>query len=162
MNLSRLRFHAESGLLIYEPKAGQEVDDSEPIDPLEFIARVLIHIPEPNKHLVHFYGAYANRSRSSMPHARDAEQNKAEGEGEAEPAPAKSSPSPHPYDGFWRTGTTTLRDKELLPTRPSPSIDAYPLNTRSWCVLNLVNRLRCPRTGTAAILLSLAIRPDEF
>ena len=89
VNLSRLRYHSESGLLIYEPKAGQEVDDGEPIDPLEFIARVLIHIPEPNKHLVHFYGAYANRSRSSMPHARDSEQNKAEGEGEAEPAPAK-------------------------------------------------------------------------
>ena len=43
-NLSRLRYHSESGLLIYEPKAGQEVDDGEPIDPLEFIARVLIHI----------------------------------------------------------------------------------------------------------------------
>ena len=55
VNLSRLRFHPESGLLIYEPKAGQEVDDSEPIDPLEFLARVLIHISEPNKHLVHLY-----------------------------------------------------------------------------------------------------------
>ena len=46
--------------------------------------------------------------------------------------------------------------------RASTSIDAYTLRTRSGCVLNLVNRLRCPRTGTAAILLSLAIRPDEF
>jgi len=87
VNLSRLRYHSESGLLIYEPKAGQEVDDGEPIDPLEFIARVLIHIPETNKHLVHFYGAYANRSRSSMPHGHDSEQNK--GEEEGEPAPAK-------------------------------------------------------------------------
>ena len=34
VNLSRLRYHSESGLLIYEPKAGQEVDDGEPIDPL--------------------------------------------------------------------------------------------------------------------------------
>ncbi len=73
--------HPESGLLIYEPKAGQEVDDSEPIDPLEFLARVLIHIPEPNKHLVHFYGAYANRSRSSIPQGRDFEQNKEQGQG---------------------------------------------------------------------------------
>ncbi len=89
MNLSRLRYHSESGLLIYEPKAGQEVDDGEPIDPLEFIARVLIHIPEPNKHLVHFYGAYANRSRSSIPHGRDSEQNKEQGQGEAQPAKAK-------------------------------------------------------------------------
>ncbi len=87
VNLSRLRYHSESGLLIYEPKAGQDVTDSESIDPLEFLARVLIHIPEPNKHLVHFYGTYANRSRSSMPHGRDAEQNK--GEGDGEPAPAK-------------------------------------------------------------------------
>ena len=31
---------------------------------LEFLARVLIHVPEPNKHLVRFYGAYANRVRS--------------------------------------------------------------------------------------------------
>ena len=67
----------------------QEVDDIEPIDPLEFLARVLIHIPEPNKHLVHFYGAYANRVRSSMPHRRDSERNKGEGQGEGEPAPAK-------------------------------------------------------------------------
>jgi len=87
--LSRLRYHCESGLLIYEPKAGQQVDDGAPIDPLEFLARVLIHIPEPNKHPVHFYGAYANRSRSSMPHGRDSEQNKGQGEGDEEPAPAK-------------------------------------------------------------------------
>jgi len=34
------------------------------MDPLEFLARVLIHVREPNKHLVRFYGAYANRVRS--------------------------------------------------------------------------------------------------
>ena len=28
--------------------------------------------------------------------------------------------SPPPYDGFWHTRTTTLRDKELLPTRQPP------------------------------------------
>ena len=89
MNLSRLRYHSESGLLIYEPKAGQDAGDIEPLDPLEFLARVLIHIPEPNKHLVHFYGAYANRSRSSIPQGRDFEQNKEQGQGEAQPAPAK-------------------------------------------------------------------------
>ena len=38
--------------------------------------------------------------------------------------------SPHPYVGFSRTTTTTPRDKELLQTRRSTSIDAYPLNTR--------------------------------
>ena len=34
-------------------------------DPQEFLARVLINVPEPNKHLVHFYGAYANRVRQT-------------------------------------------------------------------------------------------------
>jgi len=52
LNLSRLRYHPQSQLIFYEPKAGQAVDDEAPLDPLEFLARVLIHIPEPNKHLV--------------------------------------------------------------------------------------------------------------
>ena len=63
VNLSRLRYHRDSQLFLYEPKAGQ--DDEALVDPLEFLARVLIHIPEPNKHLVHFYGAYANRVRTT-------------------------------------------------------------------------------------------------
>jgi hypothetical protein len=65
VNLSRLRFDRDSGLLVYQPKSGHELDDDALTDPLEFLARVLIHVPEPNKHLVHFYGAYANRVRQS-------------------------------------------------------------------------------------------------
>ncbi len=42
------------------------------MDPLEFLARVLIHIPEPNKHLVRLYGLYANRVRLEiLARARD-------------------------------------------------------------------------------------------
>ena len=57
VNLSRLRFNPRSGLLVYEPKPGHELDHDALTDPLEFLARVLIHTPEPKKHLVHFYGA---------------------------------------------------------------------------------------------------------
>ncbi|HSF18124.1 MAG TPA: hypothetical protein VLK65_21490 [Vicinamibacteria bacterium] len=87
VNLSRLRYHRDSQLFLYHPKAGQVVDDL--ADPIEFfcggqpfeeapqhlipskepecgrLAPVLIHIPEPHKHQVHFYGAYANRVRSN-------------------------------------------------------------------------------------------------
>jgi hypothetical protein len=63
VNLSRLRFDPDSRLLVYEPKPGHELNDDALTDPLEFLARVLTHIPETNKHLVHFYGAYANRIR---------------------------------------------------------------------------------------------------
>ncbi len=79
-----------------------DVSDSEPIDPLDFLARVLIHIPETNKHLVHFYGAYANRSRSSMPHGRDSEQNKGEGDGELSLRPYRY------YSRSKRSRVTTL------------------------------------------------------
>jgi hypothetical protein len=65
VNLSRLRYHRDSQLLLYEPKAGQDIDDEALVDPLEFLARVLIHIPEPKRHLVHFYGVYANRIRAT-------------------------------------------------------------------------------------------------
>ncbi len=66
VNLSRLRFDPGSGLLAYEPRSGHDAEDEPLPDPLEFLARVLIHIPETNKHLVHFYGAYANRVRSTL------------------------------------------------------------------------------------------------
>jgi hypothetical protein len=32
-------------------------------DPAEFLARVIMHIPEPRRHLVRYYGAYSNVSR---------------------------------------------------------------------------------------------------
>jgi hypothetical protein len=35
----------------------------ETIDPAEFLARVLMHIPEPRRHLVRYYGRYSNTSR---------------------------------------------------------------------------------------------------
>ena len=65
VNLSRLRYHPDSQLILYQPKSGHDFDDDGVVDPLEFLARVLIHIPQPNQHGVHFYGAYANRVRST-------------------------------------------------------------------------------------------------
>jgi hypothetical protein len=42
------------------------LDDDDPlVDPLEFLARVLVHIPEPYRHLVRFCGVYANRVRQT-------------------------------------------------------------------------------------------------
>jgi Putative transposase len=37
----------------------------EAMDPLEWLARLSDHIPDPGKHRVHFYGAYACRSRGA-------------------------------------------------------------------------------------------------
>jgi len=38
-------------------------DAAEASDPAEFVARVIMHIPEPRRHLVWYYGAYSNVSR---------------------------------------------------------------------------------------------------
>jgi hypothetical protein len=49
------------------------------------LARVLIHIPEPNKHLVRFYGAYANRVRSETVASNHSVVDEPEGIEEAPP-----------------------------------------------------------------------------
>ena len=66
MSLSRLHFTPDSHEVVYVPKAGH--DDSEPtegerIDAMEFVARVLVQIPDPRRHLVRHYGAYSNATR---------------------------------------------------------------------------------------------------
>jgi len=35
----------------------------EAFDPAEFLARVIMHIPEPRRHMVRYYGWYSNVSR---------------------------------------------------------------------------------------------------
>ena len=43
----------------------------ETFDPLEFLARVIMHIPEPRRHLVRYYGWYSNVSRGKRRKGRD-------------------------------------------------------------------------------------------
>ena len=42
---------------------GQGREAEELFDPREFLARVLMHVPEPRRHLVRYYGAYSNAAR---------------------------------------------------------------------------------------------------
>ena len=57
------------GEVLYRPKGGHDCrtrqpgDPTEAFDPAEFLARVIMHIPEPRCHLVRYYGAYSNVSR---------------------------------------------------------------------------------------------------
>ena len=43
--------------------AGPTFAPEEHLDPADFMTRVLIHVPEPLRHLVGYYGAYSNASR---------------------------------------------------------------------------------------------------
>ena len=68
ISLERMRWSGD-GEVFYRSKGGhdgptrQPGDVAEDFDPPEFLARVIMHIPEPRRHLVRYYGAYANVSR---------------------------------------------------------------------------------------------------
>jgi hypothetical protein len=60
----RKRDHESSGL------GEREVEE---FDPAEFLARVIMHIPEPRRHLVRYYGWYSNVSRGKRRKAEAAD-----------------------------------------------------------------------------------------
>jgi len=64
VSLQRLHFLPDTQQVLYQAKRGEERNTLEPIDPMEFVARVLIHIPDPNKHSVHYFGHYASAARA--------------------------------------------------------------------------------------------------
>ncbi|HPC82446.1 MAG TPA: transposase [Thermoanaerobaculaceae bacterium] len=68
---------------------------SAPLDPKEFLARVLMHIPEPRRHVIRSYGAYSNVVR-----ARRARHAAVTVGGEAAPAPPP--PQHEPARLEWR------------------------------------------------------------
>jgi len=68
VSLSRIHWTPGSQTLFYESKGSHDEPllshpKGESLDIFEFIARVLTQIPEPRKHGVHYFGAYASRSR---------------------------------------------------------------------------------------------------
>ena len=66
MSLKRLRFAPGSKQVVYTRKAGQhrsEPAQDETIDAEDLVARVLVQIPDPRRHLVRYYAAYSNRAR---------------------------------------------------------------------------------------------------
>jgi hypothetical protein len=68
VSLSRMRWTAGNPELLYLP-AGSHDDpedpsaEGQPIDKLEFVARVIAQIPQPRRHLLFYYGYYANAVR---------------------------------------------------------------------------------------------------
>ena len=59
VSLQGLHFNQNSNCVLYQPRS--ENEKAELLNPLEFLARVLIHVPEPNQHAILYYGVYARR-----------------------------------------------------------------------------------------------------
>jgi hypothetical protein len=68
ISLERIGWGGE-GEVLYRTKGGHDGragglgDQAEAFDPAEFLARVIMHIPEPRRHLVRYYGWYSNVAR---------------------------------------------------------------------------------------------------
>jgi len=66
VSLSRLRLTPGSHELLYARKNGHdepEQAEGQRIDAMEFVARVLVRIPDPRRHLIRSYGFYSNAAR---------------------------------------------------------------------------------------------------
>jgi hypothetical protein len=89
VSLSRLRFTSGAEQVVYARKGGHDASepgDEERIDADEFVARVLVQIPDPRRHLVRYYGAYSNRARGQRRMTEGQLEGNGSGEAE-EPVP---------------------------------------------------------------------------
>ena len=91
VSLTRLRFAPGAKEVVYARKGGhdaREAAEDERVDAEDFVARVLVQIPDPRRHLVRYYGAYSNRARG--------QRRKAEGELEGHGSGKAEEPVPPP------------------------------------------------------------------
>jgi hypothetical protein len=64
LSLERLRFDSATGEVAYYAKLGSSsTTKTEHFDPLDFLARLIMHIPEPKQHMARFYGHYSSVAR---------------------------------------------------------------------------------------------------
>jgi hypothetical protein len=74
VSLTRLRFTPGAKEVVYARKGGHDASEPgerERVDAEEFVARVLIQIPDPRRHVVRYYGAYSNRARGQRRKVED-------------------------------------------------------------------------------------------
>jgi hypothetical protein len=66
VSLTRLRWEPGSETATYLPQTGHDGEKAETLEALDFVARLLAHVPDPKRHLVHYYGAYSNVVRGKL------------------------------------------------------------------------------------------------
>jgi hypothetical protein len=64
VSLQRLHCLPQTKQVFYQVNKGHDQEDSEIIDSMEFVARVLLHVPNLNKPYIHYYGVHSNRSQN--------------------------------------------------------------------------------------------------
>lgn len=61
--LERMSFD-EQGCVLYQPKPSRRFAPTKTFDSRDFLARLLMHVPEPRRHLVRYFGRYSSVHRA--------------------------------------------------------------------------------------------------
>ena len=64
LNLDRMHFDQDHNTVAYRSKHQRRNSPGTLYDPLDFLARLLMHIPEPRLHTIRYTGAYSSVSRA--------------------------------------------------------------------------------------------------
>lgn len=64
VSLERMTFDESSGQVVYRRKRDRGFGATKTFDALDFLARMMMHIPEPRRHSVFYYGWYSSVVRS--------------------------------------------------------------------------------------------------
>src|SRR5450830_1852877 len=85
-----MRWTPRSATPTYLPhESGHDDEKADAIDALDFVARLLAHVPDPRRHLVHYYGAYSNVIRGKLKARSQAQQTEP-----LVPRPGEDAPPP--------------------------------------------------------------------
>ena len=92
VSLDRLKVSEDAHSIAYAARVrpGHDRQATAPLDPNDFLARVVMHIPEPHRHTVRYYGAYSSVVRARC--RREASQPAAGQPGASAPAPPTVAP----------------------------------------------------------------------
>jgi hypothetical protein len=93
VSLARLRWVTGSATATYQPRVGHDDEKAETVDALDLVARLLAHVPDPRRHLVHYYGAYSNVVRGKLKARSQAQQTEPLAPGPGADAPLPSGPT---------------------------------------------------------------------
>ncbi len=74
-------------------RPGHHRQATAPEDPSDFLARIVMHIPEPRRHVIRYYGAYSSVVRARR--RREASERAPGQQGEPAPTPPTTAP-PNP------------------------------------------------------------------
>jgi len=64
VSLERMDYSLDTEQVVYHSKPGHDREAPERLEPMELIARLLTHIPDPHRHEIRYYGYYSSVARA--------------------------------------------------------------------------------------------------